>query len=190
MTLHTQLVTMGAMILGGVYLGLAKDTFQRILTAWRRFIVLRYSLEIIFWLMQTFLLYYVLYRLNGGVLRLYFFIAVAFGFTCYMALFQQIYQKILNWIILCITKLAVFLYKIFMMPILFVIKLILRIIQFMLRMLGTITANLFKNIVLPIIKWILPKKIYDFITISIVKCSTMVNTLYVKGITFLRNLRR
>src|SRR5699024_2919374 len=53
-------------------------------------------LEIGFWLLQTFLLFYVLYRVNAGELGIYVFLACLLGFSAYKALFSSVYQRILE----------------------------------------------------------------------------------------------
>lgn len=190
MSLHTQLVTMGVMIVGGIYIGIAKDTFQRFSPLWYHSTILKYSLEVLFWLLQTFFLYYVLYKMNYGEIRLYFFIAIAFGFSIYIVFFQTIYKKMLNWFIRIIVKMLTILYKLCITPIIYISKLILKILLFILRLIVKFIQKLYDYIIHPLIKFILPKKVYNFSTKIAVTCSTMIDTLYNKVITFLRKIRR
>lgn len=178
MTLHTQLITMGAMIVSGLYLGMANDTFRRFTPLWKKSNILTYILEILFWLSQIAVLYYVLYRMNFGEIRIYYFIAIAFGFTLYIAFFQNLYKKLLNLFIIFVTKLLRILYNIFVTPIIYIVRLIIRILLFIVR-------TIFK-LIIAIIKLILPEKFYKFISKKLVTYSTMVNTLYKKLISFKR----
>lgn len=96
MTLSVQFVTLFTMIAGGFYLGLAKDTLRRFAPLWEKRFFLRYAIEITFWLMNTAILYYVLFLVNAGELRIIFFVAVLLGFSIYQALASAIYVRILE----------------------------------------------------------------------------------------------
>lgn len=103
MTLNVQLLTMAFMILGGFYLGIALETFRRFSSLWRHRPILVYTFEISFWLIQTFIIFYVLYRVNSGELRVYIFIACLLGFSIYQALAASLYRVILEFIIQMLT---------------------------------------------------------------------------------------
>src|SRR5690625_7680140 len=93
MTLDTQFLTMIFMVLGGLYLGIAKDTFRRFSPYWKNKRFINYAMEICFWLTQTYLLFYVLFRINGGELRFYVFLACLLGYDMYKALASALYKK-------------------------------------------------------------------------------------------------
>lgn len=99
MTLHVQFLTMTSMIAGGFYLGVVLDTFRRLTTNWNKGRFLTYALEILFWLCQMFILYYILFRINSGELRLYVIIACLLGFSIYKAVVATIYIKLLERVI-------------------------------------------------------------------------------------------
>src|SRR5699024_11929463 len=96
MSLDVQFMTMLVMIVGGIYLGLAKDTLRRFAPLWDSGVFLKYGIEISFWFMQTVILYYVLLLVNAGELRLILFVALLLGFSMYQALFSRVYVKILE----------------------------------------------------------------------------------------------
>lgn len=96
MNLSIQFVTLFTMIAGGFYLGLAKDTLRRFAPLWENSIFLKYGIEITFWLMNTVILYYVLFLVNAGELRAIIFVAVLLGFSMYQALMSTIYLRILE----------------------------------------------------------------------------------------------
>lgn len=58
MTLTVQFITMAAMIVSGLYLGMSLDTFRRFSPYFKNNVFLTYSLEISFWLMQAFILFF------------------------------------------------------------------------------------------------------------------------------------
>jgi|SRR5699024_6800862 len=190
MTLHTQFVAMGAMIAGGMYLGMANETFRRFAPYLHRSIVLMYFAEIAFWLMQTMLLYYVLFRINYGELRFYLFIALIFGFLCYQQFLRKIYIAILNVCITIIKNIFLTLYKLTIVPILYITNLIVQIVRFFLRTLYRVLRWIVQLVLIRPIKWLLPKKVHDFISKSITTYSTMVVTIFLKMKAFFSKWRR
>lgn len=96
MTLHTQFLTMVAMIVGGLYLGFATATFRRVLYKWRHYMIVRFGLEVFYWMIQTCLLFYVLYRMNHGEIRLFLGLACLLGFSMYVVLCKSWYEKVLE----------------------------------------------------------------------------------------------
>src|SRR5699024_5466057 len=190
MTLHTQFMTMGAMVLGGMYLGLVNETFRRFTPLWQRSVFLRYSLEILFWLGQTCLLYYLLHMIIYGELRFYLFIALYFGFSIYMALLEKIYTRILDFIIKLIKYLFNIFYKLCIFPIIFLIKMLVKILFYILSMIYRTLRLLALYVIILPLRWLLPKKIINFISKIGSACSTMVNTLYLTCRKLVNNIRR
>lgn len=99
MTLTVQFMTMLSMIAGGVYLGAALDTYRRITRFWQKKRTVVYLFESLFWLGQTVLLFYLLFKVNYGELRVYVYIACLLGFSMYQVLFKKTYGSILEFII-------------------------------------------------------------------------------------------
>ncbi len=178
MTLNVQLLTMGAMIVGGWYLGMANDTFRRFQALWKKSRILTYLFEIAFWLIQIAVLFYVLYRINYGEIRFYYFVALAFGFALYIAVFQTMYKKMLNLIINFVKKLLFILYKLFIAPIIYLTKFIFRLLFRIVRAVLSLVHAIGKRL--------LPEKIYKFIAKNVATYSTIVNTLYKKLSAFKR----
>lgn len=96
MTLSVQFTTMAVMVLSGIYLGLAQDTFRRISVHWKKRPIISYSFEIGFWLLQTLIVFYVLFLVNSGEIRFYIFLACLLGFSFYQALLKTIYRQMLE----------------------------------------------------------------------------------------------
>ncbi|MCA0170812.1 spore cortex biosynthesis protein YabQ [Bacillus sp. RAR_GA_16] len=102
MTLSVQFYTMVAMVAMGVWLGIAMDTYSRFLHPNRKKNVWLYANDVIFWLLQGLLIFYVLYLVNEGAIRFYVFLAILCGYSAYRALFQPLYRRLLERIILVI----------------------------------------------------------------------------------------
>lgn len=99
MTLSVQFMTIISMIIGGFYLGIMIDTFRRFTIYWKNNRFLTYFLEIIFWLGQMLILFYILYRMNAGEVRFYIIISCLLGFAMYKALAAPLYKKVLEQVI-------------------------------------------------------------------------------------------
>ncbi|MHA6252894.1 spore cortex biosynthesis protein YabQ [Oceanobacillus sp. CAU 1775] len=96
MSLSVQFATIIAMVLSGVYLGIIQSTFQRFSVYWKKRNILKYVLEISFWVLQTVIIFYILFRVNAGELRLYVFLACLLGFSFYQALLKGYYLRLLE----------------------------------------------------------------------------------------------
>lgn len=92
-------MTMLAMIISGIYIGIATETFNRVKRIWQTKPFPRMSLEVIYWLGQTFILYAALYYVNDGEIRLYVFFAALCGYSMYVVLFRKLYRALLEAII-------------------------------------------------------------------------------------------
>jgi spore cortex biosynthesis protein YabQ len=99
MTLTTQFMTMLAMIgMGGMF-GASLDTYQRFLKRTERKRWAVFINDILFWLLQGLAIFYILFLVNQGELRLYVFLALLCGFAAYQSLFKRIYLKLLEMLI-------------------------------------------------------------------------------------------
>src|SRR5690625_5008110 len=169
MTLQVQFLTMVSMIIGGLYLGIARDTYLRFTPYWRQRIILKYVFEIAFWMIQTILLFYILYRVNAGELRAYIFVACLLGVSIYKVFFTSLYKRLLELII----RLLLMVYRAFtetirvlvIVPIKGIVYLILIIVQFIF----SILFFFFKLVFIPL-RWavtfifsLLPKKLQKII---------------------------
>lgn len=155
MTLDVQFITMIAMMIGGFYLGVASDTFRRLCVYWKQRVVLKYFMEIGFWLTQTLLLYYVLFQVNSGELRFYVFVALLLGFAMYQALAANMYKRLLEYLIGIIVQIYRFLVKvtrvIIIIPVTFLIQLIITIIVGTATILLKLIRFTFKIVLAPVI---------------------------------------
>lgn len=158
MNLDVQFLTMVSMVLGGFYLGMALDTFRRFTPHWKNNRFLIYFLEIVFWLTQALILFYILYRVNYGELRVYIFVAVCLGFAMYQALAATMYRRLLDVMIRIVVNIYRFItkviYYLLVMPIKWLITMSITIILLIVRLLINMLQFAIKLIWTPI-KWIL-----------------------------------
>lgn len=96
MTLSTQFITMVTMIGMGVFFGAMLDTYQRFLQRPKRKHYLVFLNDLLFWIIQALILFYVLFLVNKGELRFYILIALFCGFAAYQSLLKRGYQRILE----------------------------------------------------------------------------------------------
>ncbi|UOQ91363.1 spore cortex biosynthesis protein YabQ [Halobacillus shinanisalinarum] len=113
MTLTAQFMTMIAMISGGIYIGAAVDTFERLFYKRNKKSWLELVWQLAFWVIQAALLFFLLFIVNYGELRLYVFVAILCGYAAYRGLLQPGYKKILEHVINVATKLITFFLRLF-----------------------------------------------------------------------------
>ncbi|MGG0791776.1 MULTISPECIES: spore cortex biosynthesis protein YabQ [Bacillaceae] len=108
MTLTIQFYTLLAMIGMGSGFGAALDTYSRFLNRSERKRWIVFIHDFLFWIIQGLLIFYVLFLVNEGEFRLYLFLALLCGFSAYQALFKGFYQRLLEFLIILVIKLARF----------------------------------------------------------------------------------
>ena len=78
----------------GQFLGAALDTYNRFLKRSERKPWIVFIHDVLFWVIQGLLIFYVLFLVNEGEFRFYLFLALFCGFAAYQALFQKLYRKV------------------------------------------------------------------------------------------------
>ncbi|MTH55243.1 spore cortex biosynthesis protein YabQ [Bacillus mangrovi] len=106
MSLTVQFYTMFAMAGMGAWLGAALDTYRRFLVRSKRAGWIVFFHDIVFWLLQSILFFYVLLLVNEGELRVYMFLAILCGFAAYQGLLKGIYMAALNFFIRTVMLIA------------------------------------------------------------------------------------
>ncbi|WP_226671281.1 spore cortex biosynthesis protein YabQ [Metabacillus litoralis] len=96
MSLTTQFYTMLAMFGMGSWVGAALDTYGRFLKRPLRARWVVFINDLLFWIMQGLILFYLLLLVNEGELRVYIFLAVLCGYAAYQSLLKTIYLRILD----------------------------------------------------------------------------------------------
>jgi len=198
MTLSIQFTTMAMMVLSGIYLGLIQDTFRRFAIHWEKKKALSYLIEISFWILQTLIVFYVLFRVNAGELRLYVFLACLLGFSAYQALLKKGYKLVLERVINVGTRiLGVFQRVISILlitPLKWVFLLCVTLLLFLFRMVTNVLVFILKLLFFPIrllgkiIQPLIPEKIIRFFHKFIMFYSTIKHRAkkWLKYMTFRR----
>ncbi|MCM3218059.1 spore cortex biosynthesis protein YabQ [Niallia taxi] len=99
MTLSTQFMTMLAMVGMGLFFGISLDTYQFFLKRAERKRIIVFFHDLLFWILQGLLMFYVLFLVNQGEIRIYLILALLLGFAAYQALLKSIYLSFLKLII-------------------------------------------------------------------------------------------
>lgn len=99
MTLTIQFVTMLSMIMMGSVFGAAFDTYHRLFRRSSRHALFVFLNDILFWLFQGLVVFYLLFQINNGEIRLYVFLALLCGFAAYQGLLKSSYLRFLEIII-------------------------------------------------------------------------------------------
>ncbi|QST00141.1 spore cortex biosynthesis protein YabQ [Pontibacillus sp. ALD_SL1] len=173
MSLDTQFLTMVIMFSSGVYLGMVMDTFKRFEPLWKSNLIMRYSFEILFWILQGLVLFYFLFLANQGELRLYIVLAVVCGYAAYQALFRETYKKVLERLIKIISGLIRFITRVvtvfIVRPVRFIVITIMKLILLLWTTLLAIILFLFKILLYPFqligrITWkLMPKNVKKYL---------------------------
>lgn len=180
MTLSTQFLTMLSMIGMGSLFGVMLDTYQRFLDRPNRKSWIVFINDLLFWVIQALMIFYILFLVNNGELRFYIFVALLCGFAAYQSLFKNIYLKILEVIIRSVISLYQFIRRAFQLliykPVIGLIQLLISIVlllgrgmfslvKFILKVLLFILKVLWVPIVkIVLILWkLLPKSIKKYV---------------------------
>ncbi|ABV60745.1 MULTISPECIES: spore cortex biosynthesis protein YabQ [Bacillus] len=139
MTLTVQFYTMLSMVAMGIWLGASLDTYKLFVNREKTAKWLLIIHDLLFWLVQGLLFFYVLLLTNEGEFRVYIFLAVALGFSMYQALMKQLYMNILKFLVMCVYQAALILKRLVMsivfQPIRWLITFIISAIMFLLHLL-------------------------------------------------------
>ncbi len=176
MTLTTQFYTLLAMIGMGSYFGASLDTYQYFLKRPERNKWIVFFHDILFWLLQSLLVFYVLFMVNQGEIRFYLFLALLCGFAAYQALLKKAYMSLLEIIITVCLAIFRFIYKMvkvfIMAPVLFLVHIFFVLFRFLGSMFKSIILLLMKiigficKIVLAPFMWIF-RRIFKFLPKSV-----------------------
>ena len=143
MTLTVQLETMLSMVGMGIWLGAAIDTYGRFTQERRSFHWLTAVNDMLFWLAQGLIVFFVLLHVNQGDLRFYIILAILCGFAAYRALFQRQYQILLERVIQFSISLYRFFRSVFLTLIYHPIKSLLKLLYSLCMMVITSLISIF-----------------------------------------------
>ncbi|WP_170005984.1 spore cortex biosynthesis protein YabQ [Bacillus fonticola] len=91
MSLSVQFATMLTMIGMGGFFGASMDTYTRLFIRKKRPRWIVFLHDVLFWIFQGLLIFYVLFLVNEGEVRIYVFLALLCGFAAYQSLLKSIY---------------------------------------------------------------------------------------------------
>ncbi|WP_026693210.1 spore cortex biosynthesis protein YabQ [Peribacillus kribbensis] len=106
MTLTTQFYTLLSIVGMGCYFGAALDTYNLFLKRSKRNGFIVFVNDLLFWVVQGLLTFYILFLVNEGELRFYLFLALLCGFSIYQALLKKLYMRMLLILISIVKKMA------------------------------------------------------------------------------------
>ncbi len=154
MTLTTQFMTMASMIGMGALFGAMLDTYQRFLQRSKRKHWLVFINDILFWIIQALVIFYVLFLVNRGDFRFYILLALLCGFAAYQSLIKRIYLRLLEWLILFVVYTANIIRQaislLVIKPVIGLFQLVMFTILFIGRGLFTLVKFIFKIVLLSI----------------------------------------
>lgn len=154
MSLDTQFLTMLMMIAGGVYIGMALDSYREFEKLMKRRRLLTIMFEILFWILQGMILFYLLFIVNYGELRLYIFLAILCGFAAYQALLKEkylfIFHKVIHFIQRCIQLCQKFIHFFIIQPVRTCYKIIKALVLWLISSILTLLYLVFKILIWPL----------------------------------------
>ncbi|WP_372508854.1 spore cortex biosynthesis protein YabQ [Pseudalkalibacillus decolorationis] len=136
MTLTVQFYTILAMIGSGIWIGASLDTYHRFQTRRTRWNWLRFINDMLFWVLQALIIFYILLQVNKGEVRVIIFLALLCGFACYKGVLQSFFKRFLELIINVVVHIFRFGQRTFTILIFNPIKVILNLIVGFSKMIG------------------------------------------------------
>ena len=165
MNLSTQFYTLLAMCLMGIIFGATLDVYQRFLHRTTRKRLIVFINDILFWVIQACLIFYVLFIVNHGELRFYLVLALICGFSAYQALMKNTFLKILELLINFIKAVARIIKTVFIIivyrPIKGIILMMVGLVLFIFRVLTALVKAIGKALL-----WMLKFILYPLMLIG------------------------
>jgi spore cortex biosynthesis protein YabQ len=100
--------------------------------------------DLLFWIVQSLIIFYVLLLVNEGELRFYIFLAILCGYAAYQSLFRTIYLKVLEWLIWFVTRLYRFFVQLCRYVIIRPIQLLLQTLLVLILFIGKLLLSLLR----------------------------------------------
>ncbi|MGX1983830.1 spore cortex biosynthesis protein YabQ [Thermolongibacillus altinsuensis] len=132
MSLTTQFFTMLSMIGIGSWLGATFDTYARLWNRSKKARWIVFISDVLFWIVQALLTFYVLLLVNNGEIRFYIFLALLCGYAAYQSLFKTTYLKILEFFIRIVVSIYRLIIRLFHYFVILPLRLIYRFIVILL----------------------------------------------------------
>lgn len=188
MSLSVQLYTILSMVAMGGWLGAALDTYKRLVSRKKPYRLLTLLNDVLFWVVQSLIVFYVLLIVNQGIIRFYIFLALLCGYSAYQSLIKSAYLMVLERLIYMIIGIYKFFIRminlIIVKPIKLLLQFLIATVLFIVGLVSQLVIVLFKIIFAPF-RWLfhlicrlLPEKV----TINVQKVAGFLNKI--KNIIF------
>lgn len=172
----------------GIWFGVSVDTYKRMTRNFKSVRIIEVINDLLFWAVQALIFFYILYIVNYGEIRFYFFLALLLGYATYRALLERIYNQVLEWIITFIQYVVNFMIKIIkalvINPSKWLLQLLISFGMIILTVLWKCLLVIVKIVIFPF-QWLVKKYVNKF---PIPFYSTY-KKLYNKLTHFLKNIR-
>jgi spore cortex biosynthesis protein YabQ len=174
---------MAAMAVMGVWIGVSVDTYGRFFYRGKqgRWNALQIAGDLLFWLMQGLLVFYVLLNINDGDVRIYIFLALLCGYAAYRSLFQTLYRSLLEGIIRTVRFLFRMLKKtialFFIRPVQLLAKFVYTVIKLIVTAILAVLLFAWKVVWIPL-KWLLRLVLPDALFVWVKKFFAKVAGIY------------
>lgn len=149
----------------GIWFGASFDTYKRFVGSSGRF---RWTLlvnDILFWLLQALVFFYVLLQVNEGEVRFYLFLSLLLGYSIYRALFENYYLRVLEWTIHLVRETIRITVQIitilFINPIKWLLKVLVALSMIVLTTIWRILHIVFQIVLTPF-RWLIEKFVQAF----------------------------
>ncbi|WP_096186159.1 spore cortex biosynthesis protein YabQ [Evansella halocellulosilytica] len=153
MTLEVQFISMLASVGAGIWLGLSFDTYKRLAGKNKRFRWMLIVNDVLFWLLQAVIFFYILLNVNEGEVRFYLLLALLLGYSIYRAILEKLYLRILESVIYMTVQFFRFLFRLTQVliinPTKWLLKLVLTLGILLLSTFWSIISFLLKVIIFP-----------------------------------------
>lgn len=138
-------------ILNGLLIGFLFDIFRILRRSFKTSDFVTYIEDILFWILTGFSILYSIFVFNNGEIRLFMFLGIAIGITCYMIIFSSFIIKTNVAIIKFFKKIISTVFSIILLPFKYILKLIkklfLKPVSFIIINIRKNSTNLYKNII-------------------------------------------
>ena len=134
-------------VLNGCLIGIIFDFFRILRKSFKTSDIITYIEDILFWILTGISILYFIFVFNNGEIRLFMFLGIAVGITLYMLIFSSFFIKINVTIILFLKKIIIKILKIILIPFKFIKKTFFKPISFIFINIRKNFTNLFNNFI-------------------------------------------
>lgn len=133
-------------VLAGISIGVVYDLFRVVRGRVKVSGLFTDIQDILFWVISTGIVFFVVFTTNNGKVRWYEFFGVILGMVFYFSALSRIFRRILNWILDIIVKIFFLCFKIVLTPLLFLYNIISKPILYFMGVFRRIGRKLQKSV--------------------------------------------